>query len=109
MGFFDWLKGKPSTVRLEGSINIPVEMIAEINSPALKDIIEVLNHESVNLYAEHLLKELGKVYKDNGSTSAGIDIITGVSGTVKDAIDRYKKGGLKPTQNPSVDKKFGMK
>ena len=69
------IKGKPSTVRLEGSINIPVEMIAEINSPALKDIIEVLNHESVNLYAEHLLKELGKVYKDNGSTSAGIDII----------------------------------
>ena len=40
--------------------------------------------------------------------AAGIEVIVGVSGTVKDAIEKYKKGELKPTQNPSVDKKFGM-
>ena len=40
--------------------------------------------------------------------SAGIDVITGVSGTVKEAVERYKKGDLKPTQNPSVGSKFGM-
>ena len=40
--------------------------------------------------------------------AAGIDIITGISGPVKQAIERYKKGELKPTQGPSVNSKFGM-
>ena len=40
--------------------------------------------------------------------AAGVDVITGVTGTVKEAIEAYKKGGLKPTQNPSVGSKFGM-
>lgn len=40
--------------------------------------------------------------------AAGIDVITGVSGTIKDVIDKYKKGKLKPTQGPSVRSKFGM-
>ncbi len=41
--------------------------------------------------------------------AAKIDVITGVSGSVKGAVERYKKGELKPTQGPSVDKKFGIK
>lgn len=40
--------------------------------------------------------------------SAGIDVVTGISGPVKDAIEKYKKGELKPTQGPSVNSKFGM-
>lgn len=40
--------------------------------------------------------------------AGGIDVITGVSGSVKEAIERYKKGELKPTQGPSVNSKFGM-
>jgi len=40
--------------------------------------------------------------------AAGVDIITGVSGSVKDAIAKYKSGELKPTDNPSVGRKFGM-
>jgi D-alanyl-D-alanine carboxypeptidase/D-alanyl-D-alanine-endopeptidase (penicillin-binding protein 4) len=49
--------------------------ITSTTSPYLSDIIEVLNHESVNLYAEHLLKELGKVKKGNGTTSSGIEVV----------------------------------
>jgi len=41
----------------------------------LSDIIEVLNHESVNLFAEHLIKELGKKFKNNGSTASGAQVI----------------------------------
>jgi predicted Fe-Mo cluster-binding NifX family protein len=41
--------------------------------------------------------------------TAGIDIITGVYGVVKDAIVKYKTGELKPTGGPNVDSKFGMK
>ena len=40
--------------------------------------------------------------------AAGLDIIVGVSGSVKEAIEKYKKGELKPTQGPSVGSKFGM-
>lgn len=49
--------------------------VTETTSPSLADIVKVLNHESVNLYAEHITKELGKVFKNNGSTSAGVEVI----------------------------------
>lgn len=76
----------PTTTRLmQRPVKQDVKIIDEITSPPLSGIIEVLNHESVNLYAEHLLKELGKVYRGSGSTEKGIEVVrefldsTGVS------------------------------
>jgi len=70
------ISGDPTTIRLEQkSLSEEVVPIAETISPPLSDIIEVLNHESVNLYAEHLIKELGKKYKNNGSTVAGVEVL----------------------------------
>jgi serine-type D-Ala-D-Ala carboxypeptidase/endopeptidase (penicillin-binding protein 4) len=66
----------PTTVRLE--LNYKPEKVVAITetiSPPLADIIEVLNHESVNLFAEHLIKELGKKFKNNGSTASGAEVI----------------------------------
>jgi predicted Fe-Mo cluster-binding NifX family protein len=40
--------------------------------------------------------------------AAGVDVITGISGTVKEAVEQYKEGKLKPTVGPSVNSKFGM-
>jgi predicted Fe-Mo cluster-binding NifX family protein len=40
--------------------------------------------------------------------AAGIDVITGVTGTIKEAVEKYKSGDFKPTQGPSVNSKFGM-
>jgi len=40
--------------------------------------------------------------------AAKVDVVTGVSGSVKEAIEKYKKGELNPTQGPSVNSKFGM-
>jgi len=40
--------------------------------------------------------------------AGGIDIYTGVSGSVKEAIEAYKSGKLKKTKSPSVGSKFGM-
>lgn len=40
--------------------------------------------------------------------AAGIDVITGVSGTIKEAIEKHKKGEFKPAPKPSVGSKFGM-
>ena len=40
--------------------------------------------------------------------AAGIDVITGLSGTVRDAIENHKKGESKPAPGPSVSSKFGL-
>ncbi|MDP4222463.1 MAG: D-alanyl-D-alanine carboxypeptidase/D-alanyl-D-alanine-endopeptidase [Bacteroidota bacterium] len=70
------ISGQPTTSRL---LKMPYEkepvLISEVLSPPLEEIIEVLNHESMNLYAEHLLKEMGKVFKDSGSTAAGLEVL----------------------------------
>jgi len=70
------VSGEPTTTRLEQEIVAGkfVPVIETISPPLIK-IIEVLNHESVNLYAEHLIKELGKKYKNTGSTAAGVEVI----------------------------------
>ncbi|MBE0673481.1 MAG: D-alanyl-D-alanine carboxypeptidase/D-alanyl-D-alanine-endopeptidase, partial [Bacteroidales bacterium] len=58
-----------------GSSPEGLNIIKIVYSPTLADIIKVLNHESVNLYAEHLVKYMG--YNDpdgpgRGTTSDGI-------------------------------------
>lgn len=70
------VSGNPSTIRIEKkpAVNEPV-IISEVSSPALSEIIEVLNHESVNLYAEHLLKEIGRTFNNHGTTEAGIEVL----------------------------------
>jgi serine-type D-Ala-D-Ala carboxypeptidase/endopeptidase (penicillin-binding protein 4) len=44
-------------------------------SPALSEIVEKMNKESINLYAETLLKQLGFVVSGDGSTLAGTTAI----------------------------------
>jgi len=41
-------------------------------------------------------------------SAAGIQVITGVSGKVKDAIQSYKSGGLQSSSQPNVADHFGM-
>ncbi|MFH1287438.1 MAG: NifB/NifX family molybdenum-iron cluster-binding protein [bacterium] len=40
--------------------------------------------------------------------AAEIEVITGVTGNVKEAIEKYEKGEFNATREPSVDSKFGM-
>ena len=70
------ISGKPSTVRLEKrGIVKELTIVSETASPPLSEIIEALNHESVNLYAENLVKEIGRVFRGQGTAAAGIEVI----------------------------------
>lgn len=42
-------------------------------------------------------------------TASSIDIVTGVTGTVEDAVKRYSRGELKPTREPTVGGHFGQR
>ena len=42
-------------------------------------------------------------------SAAGVMVFTGVNGTIKEAIEKYKKGELKGTTVPSVGSHFGMR
>jgi len=42
-------------------------------------------------------------------SAAGIKIVTGVSGTVKEAVEKYKRGELGETDAPNVWGHFGMR
>lgn len=41
-------------------------------------------------------------------SAAGVEVITGVSGTVREVVEKYKKGELKKTGAPNVRGHFGM-
>jgi D-alanyl-D-alanine carboxypeptidase/D-alanyl-D-alanine-endopeptidase (penicillin-binding protein 4) len=70
------INGNPSTTRLLPDLKEDsITFISEIESPPLSEIIDVLNHKSVNLYAEHLIKQLGKVFKGKGTTAAGVEVV----------------------------------
>lgn len=66
----------PTTVRIIQQKPGPVTPITITFSPSLRKILNVMNHKSINLYAEHLVKELGKKFMNDGSTSAGLKVIT---------------------------------
>jgi predicted Fe-Mo cluster-binding NifX family protein len=41
-------------------------------------------------------------------SAAGVSVFTGISGTVKEAIEGHKKGLYKAADAPNVGSKFGM-
>lgn len=41
-------------------------------------------------------------------SAAGIKIVTGISGTVRDAVEEYKNGRLQEIGNPTVSGHFGI-
>lgn len=74
---------EPVTIRIEPDILTgDLTLLTETVSPMLSSIADVLNKESVNLYAEHLVKELGKRYENSGTTAAGVRVIRDFLGNV---------------------------
>jgi len=41
--------------------------------------------------------------------AAGIEVITGITGTVQEALDKYKSGAFQPVSHPNVSSHSGIK
>ncbi len=82
--FGDFLAAKlaESGIQLRGSVRIvsaKVEFtsVLTIFSPPLEQIIREINHESVNLFAEHLVMQLAFEKTGKGSLQEGLNLIEG--------------------------------
>jgi len=62
-------------------------VLSVMQSPVLREIIKVTNHESVNLFAEHLLKQLAFKNSGLGTTKDGCNFV----------VDYWKAKGLDMT------------
>jgi D-alanyl-D-alanine carboxypeptidase/D-alanyl-D-alanine-endopeptidase (penicillin-binding protein 4) len=52
-----------------------VKVLAVKQSPELRDLIVPLNHESINLFAEHVLREIGRAQKKDPSLNASTEAL----------------------------------
>ncbi len=52
-----------------------VAVLATYTSPPLREIVKTINKVSQNLYAELLLRTLGKVFKDVGDAAHGVEVV----------------------------------
>lgn len=44
----------------------------------------------------------------DGLSAAGVKVVTGAAGTVREVVEKYKQGGLTETSMPTVRGHFGM-
>ncbi|SHF74317.1 D-alanyl-D-alanine carboxypeptidase / D-alanyl-D-alanine-endopeptidase (penicillin-binding protein 4) [Mariniphaga anaerophila] len=64
------------------------KLIYVTESPSLAEIVKVLNHESVNLFAEHLVKQVAAEKNGTGTRESGLNLI----------VDFWKSKGLDVSQ-----------
>ena len=69
------VSGEAYTIRTYTMNNAHRTLIHTTGSAPLKDIIYILNKKSNNLYAEQLIKIIGKNVNDEGSLESGIEAI----------------------------------
>jgi D-alanyl-D-alanine carboxypeptidase/D-alanyl-D-alanine-endopeptidase (penicillin-binding protein 4) len=61
-----------------GTASDDAQVVASVDSPTVLSIVRMMDRDSDNFYAEMLLKELGAVQGDAGTTAAGAGVVTGL-------------------------------
>ena len=79
------------------------KLIAEKSSPQLRELIVPLNHESINLFAEHLLREIGRVRKGSTDLQESVNALN-VFWTEK----KIFTGGFYPTDGSGLSRSNGV-
>ncbi len=57
------------------SDNKVLKLLLGQKSPRLSEIVKVMNHESINLFAEHLVKQIAYEETGRGATETGVELI----------------------------------
>lgn len=86
-------------------------IISRHQSPRLEVIAARTNFNSVNTYAENFIKTLGRVFKDEGTFSAGSEVITEFweeKGLDTRGLRIHDGSGLSPYNNITVRQLTGM-
>ena len=82
-------------------------LIHTYHSPKLKDIVRMTNHQSNNLFAEHLLKQIGLVKLSEGSTASGIQAIRDdLKSTPADATRLWMEDGSGLSRSNTLSANF---
>ena len=80
-----------SIVNNSQSLNLPQGAGIQAGQTIVKNKVDVLITGNCGPKAFQVLQ------------NAGVEIVTGASGSVKDAVMQYKDGKLKPAKNPNVE------
>ncbi|MCA9738089.1 MAG: D-alanyl-D-alanine carboxypeptidase/D-alanyl-D-alanine-endopeptidase [Gemmatimonadota bacterium] len=85
----------------------PPRIVAEHRSPPMAELVEVMNKHSHNLYAELLLKTLGRAVEGEGSYEAGSrvlrDFLVETVGADPDEVEIHDGSGLSRGNRVSAD------
>lgn len=83
-----------------------IRVLSVYRSPPLAEILSVVNKRSHNLYAELILKTMGRVVAGEGSFATGArvvrDFLTGVAGVPAEQLEIQDGSGLSPTNRASA-------
>jgi serine-type D-Ala-D-Ala carboxypeptidase/endopeptidase (penicillin-binding protein 4) len=82
---------------VHGAADDAATSLAEVDSPPLSEIVQWMDRVSDNFTAEMLVKELGAVQADAGTTAAGVGFITGLleqAGVPLDGVRLVDGSGL---------------
>ena len=63
------------TIKNEVIVSKESTLLLSLNSPELKEIVKLTNQKSINLFADHLLFEIGNKEKGHASWKNGIDAL----------------------------------
>jgi LysM repeat protein len=85
----------------------PMRVLAVHNSPPLLEILEVVNKDSHNLFAEQVLRAVGRVATGQGSVEGGVRAIAhmldeGSGDETPDGFELFDGSGLSPLNRASA-------
>ena len=79
------------------------ELLADKPSPPLNELIIPLNHESINLFAEHLLREIGRKVKGSATLTESLEAVKDFWNEKKIFIE-----GFYPTDGSGLSRSNGV-
>jgi LysM repeat protein len=84
----------------------PMRVLAVHNSPPLLEILEVINKDSHNLFAEQVLRAVGRIATGEGSVEGGVRAIGHMLGEagdgLPDGLELFDGSGLSPLNRASA-------